>query len=503
MANAHNRKRAPADDVSQEHRPYKKIKSRGRLYGPSNFPPEFWDNLSKVPLTRRALRELDRRNSTRPAPGPAAPAVYTTDLARFARHGGPDLRRLRGCPEPKGAVRTMASSRSTSSSRRTKSAKSTKATDVASKTKPTSAYDDAFELHAIDNGIYPEGYEHPDGRRTPEPNNIDQLLLELAATRASLSPSQFPDSAFRDFKKKHKTASESTVKYNIIPIIAGNTNIPNKRDLHFTNIQSITGGLTVKAVPDFFDGARLGDVHPKIRNEGEEGNLNKLIIPTKHTSAPVVPNFFLEIKAPKGGADVAQRQALHDGAIGSRAMHALMNYGKEEPAYDSNAYTYSSTYHAGTGTLQLYAHHVTPPAVPRGRPEYHMTQVKAFAMTNDLNIFVQGATAFRNARDHAQRHRGSFIQAANARARQSDVETSPEAEITVVIADKNEESTDEFVDCEDYHGSQAVGTEDYTAPEDVEEPALPQDLCAEDEEPSQGLFVSLRPQVNFPRRFYI
>ena len=96
MANAQDRERARADDLSQEHRPNNKIKSRGRLHGPSNFPPEFWDNLSKVWLTRRALRELDRRNCTRPAPGPAAPAVHTTDRACFARHGGPDLRHLRG-----------------------------------------------------------------------------------------------------------------------------------------------------------------------------------------------------------------------------------------------------------------------------------------------------------------------------------------------------------------------------------------------------------------------
>jgi hypothetical protein len=96
MASAEHRKRARADDLSQEHRPNKKIKSRDRLHGQSNFPPEFWDNLSKVWLTRRALRELDRRNSAQPAPRPAAPAVSTTDLARFARHGGLALRCLRG-----------------------------------------------------------------------------------------------------------------------------------------------------------------------------------------------------------------------------------------------------------------------------------------------------------------------------------------------------------------------------------------------------------------------
>ncbi|KAL2262699.1 hypothetical protein VTK26DRAFT_406 [Humicola hyalothermophila] len=487
MASAHNRKRACAEG-----------KPRGR----SNFPPDFWENLSKVPLTRRALRELDRRNSTRPVPGPAAPAVYTTELARFARHGGPDLCHLRGCPEPKGAVHTMASSSSSASSnRRTKSTKSAKATNVSSNTKPTSAYDDAFEQHAIDNSIYPEGYEHPDGRRTPEPDNIDQLRLELAAARASLSPSQFPDSAFRNFKKKNNTASESTVKRNVIPIIAGNADIPNEGDLHFTNIESMTGGLTVKAVPDFFDGARLGDIHPRIRDEKEEGNLNKLIIPTKHASAPVAPNFFLETKAPRGGADVAQRQAMLDGAIGARAMHVLQNYSKEKPAYDGNAYTYSSTYHAGT--LTLYVHHATPPTVHGGRAEYHMTQVNAFAMTSDRDTFVRGATAFRNARDNAQKHRDSFIQAANAWASRSEVGAPPEAEITVAVAEQCEESTDEFVDCEDYPGLQDVGAKDHVASGDVDErPALPLYLSTEDEEPSQeSTSLGVEPDMSFATSF--
>lgn len=57
---------------------------------------EFWDNLSKVWLTRHALREVDRRNSAQPAAKSPAPAVHTTDLARFARHGGPGLDHLRG-----------------------------------------------------------------------------------------------------------------------------------------------------------------------------------------------------------------------------------------------------------------------------------------------------------------------------------------------------------------------------------------------------------------------
>ncbi|KAL2255945.1 hypothetical protein VTK26DRAFT_2445 [Humicola hyalothermophila] len=185
-----------------------------------------------------------------------------------------------------------------------------------------------------------------------------------------------------------------------------------------------------------------------------------MIVPTKHAGVPVVPNLFLEAKGPGGGADIALRQALHDRAIGARAIHALQNYGAEEPAYDGNAYTYTSTYHAGTGTLQLHAHHVTPPTAPGGRPEYHMTKLRGFDMTDSRETFVQGATAFRNARDSAQRYRDRFIQAANERAHQSDADAPPEAEIAVAVAEQYE-STDKFVDCRDYPGSQNVGTEDY------------------------------------------
>jgi hypothetical protein len=302
----------------------------------------------------------------------------------------------------------MSSSRASDSSRRTKS---TKATTISSKARRSSAYDDDFEQHLIDYDVYPEGHEYANDRQTPEPGNMDEARLELLAARASLSPSHFPESAFRDFKRKNNTKSEGTVMRNVIPIITGNASIPNEGNLPFTNFESLTEGLTVNAVPDFFDGAPPGDVDKAVRED-----LSQMIAPTKHADVPVAPNFFLEAKAPRGGADVARRQACYDGAYGARAMHSLQSYGEEEPVYDGNAYSYSSTYHAGTGTLQLYAHHVTAPTPPEGQPEYHMTQVRVFSMTSDRDVFVRGATTFRNARDIAQGHRGRFIQAANARA---------------------------------------------------------------------------------------
>ncbi|KAG8415312.1 hypothetical protein J3458_009170 [Metarhizium acridum] len=407
MARPENRERQRTHGCLRENASLKKVKfSRKR-----NFSPAFWDNLSKVSLTPRALRELDRRNSTHPFPTIVPTEAYATDIARFARRGGPDLRYLRRYPFPKPIEAMSSSLSSTSRSRRTRS---TAATSVGSKTRKSSAYNDDFEQHLVDHGIYPEGYEHPESCSTPEPANSSLTHQELLNSRASLSPSVFTESVFRDFKRKNKTKSEGSVMRNVIPMIAGSTNIANEGDMPFTNLLSLTDDSTVKVVPDFFDGARASEVHGKVRH-----TLNELIVPTKHANVPIAPNFFLEAKGPDGGASVAQRQACYDGAHGARAMHALQNYQETEPIFDGNAYTYSSTYHSGTGTLQLYAHHVTAPAAVNERPEYHMTEIDGWQMTGNINSFRRGAIAFRNARDLAQRHRNSFIQAANARATQA------------------------------------------------------------------------------------
>jgi hypothetical protein len=76
-------------------------------------------------------------------------------------------------------------------------------------------------------------------------------------------------------------------------------------------------------------------------------------------TAPVALNFFMEAKGPSGGADVAKRQAMQDGAYGIRAMHSLQSYSEGKPVYQGNAYTVTSTYPAGAGTLQLYTSHPT------------------------------------------------------------------------------------------------------------------------------------------------
>ncbi|KAK3337579.1 hypothetical protein B0T19DRAFT_455443 [Cercophora scortea] len=440
---------------------------------------EFWDNLSKVWLTPRALRELDRRNDAQPTSKPPTPAVYTRDLAQFARHGGPDLRHLRGCPEPKKVGSQMASNSSSSSSRRTKSTEATTISGKIGKNGKSSAYGPEFETHLADHNI------HINNRKSKKPKNLEDAYTQLLAPkRPSLSLSRFGESDFEDFQWRDEEATfENDVMANVIPIICGDADIPSGQNVLFTKLAPITSTYkdVVRPKPDLFDGAHIGDLDGKVRDSN--GDIYPLIIPTKHASVPVAPNFFFEVKGLKGAPDVLKRHVCYHGAYGARAMHALQNYGEEEPAYDGNAYTYSSTYHSGT--LKLYAHHVTAPTDPEGRPRYHMTQVKAYALTSDRETCVQGIAAFRNARDLAQRHRNMFIQEANTRARRSDAPSvdGPEAEAQQT----------------NYVGSQVVATENFATSHDIDEgSAVPQYLYAEDGESHDSTSLDIvEPSMSF------
>ena len=179
---------------------------------------------------------------------------------------------------------------------------STKPTTISSKSGKTTAYAEDYEQHLIDHHIYPEGYNYPDGRSTPEPDNMDEILQKLKAPRASLSPSLFARPEFRSFKQNNTQAvREKKVMRTVVPVLGGNSDIPNEQDALFTKLTAITDDTIPRPMPDYFDGARREDIHGAVKNE-----LEKTIIPTGHAQDPVLSNFFLEAKGRRGGADVAQ-----------------------------------------------------------------------------------------------------------------------------------------------------------------------------------------------------
>ena len=95
----------------------------------------------------------------------------------------------------------------------------------------------------------------------------------------SLSPSQATPAQLRSFSIRDNTSSEGTVPRTIIPIIAGDKDIQNLGD----------NEAAVKPVPDLYHGAPLEDLPKAIR---DHGSINTHIVPTKHRTAPAVPNVL-------------------------------------------------------------------------------------------------------------------------------------------------------------------------------------------------------------------
>jgi hypothetical protein len=288
------------------------------------------------------------------------------------------------------------------------------------KTKKSTPYNRNFNMHLTDHGVHdPCSSEEPD---------LEDLRAALRLPRQDLSTSQFSQDAFKSFAMSDGLAKdEQDVLASVIPTILG-PNLANRscgRNTCFLNLEPLTDGTIAPPKPDIYHGSDPRQLARSVRAE-----LGSYIVPSTMEDKPAVPNFFLEVKGPSGTPAVATLQARYDGAMGSRAMHKLQNYGVEKPQYDAQPYTYSSTYQCGT--LNLYAHHITAPSGEGGQPEYHMNLVGGFNLKGSREQFVEGASALRNALDLAEQHRREFIGNANARAPKTETAAEREAETAPV-----------------------------------------------------------------------
>lgn len=239
--------------------------------------------------------------------------------------------------------------------------------------------------------------------------------------------------------------NEDAVKDSVLPAMlrAMGASQGAQKNILFTNTEPIAAGIA-QAKPDYYYGAQPEQIHPDVRDE-----LSTHIIPSKHDHLPAVPNFSLEAKGPDGSFAVAQRQACHNGAIGARAMQSLHSYGQSGPVYDNNAYTISSTYHAGQ--LKMYGHSVAQPKGSGTQPEYYMHQLGTWGMTDNsnTNTFLRGATAFKNAADLTAEYRNTAIARANKVAAQTIGEEEDDDEANEEEEDEEGEETDEETEEED------------------------------------------------------
>ncbi|OAL53546.1 kinase-like protein [Pyrenochaeta sp. DS3sAY3a] len=344
----------------------------------------FWDNLSRVPLCRRALREFNKRA----VPPTALRAIAKRELGdcevkelqRFAQHGGPDLRSILG------------------------SSLCSVNPDTGSTT--YSSKDAVFEQQLIDNGISLFS-------RDANPTNWEEMQERLARRRPSLSSSQLSKAAFEDFQHNNdKAINETEVMCLVFPIIIGKTNIPSGYSHLFDNLEPLTDHMA-NPQPNYFNVSHTVEIQRKVRD-----HLGHYIIPSSYHHRGVLPNFFLQVKGSEGRASHLKRQIAHDLAVGARGMLKLQSYGLDVPVFDNKAYTFGATYYYGH--LQLYVMHPTEPRDPNGKPEYHMTQIRAFALDGSLDSLREGITAFRNMRDLAKEKRDDFIASANEMANAQD-----------------------------------------------------------------------------------
>ncbi|KAF2786423.1 hypothetical protein K505DRAFT_354483 [Melanomma pulvis-pyrius CBS 109.77] len=392
----------------------------------SQPPPEFWDNLSKIWLTKRALRELDRRNiqAARSLPRARASVPDTRNfiaesrnsksIKLFASRGGPDLSDLRNFPAPIYSLgHTMNSNHVQVQSL------DLGPTTTTTTTKTTGVYDRAFLQHLVDHKIYPSNHIHPDGSVHAKPTNWKDIHQRLTQPRPSLSGSRFTDEDYERFLLAENSAlKEKQVSESVIPLIEGKTRNPKCRSggIPFTNLHPLTDGTLKPGNPDIYYGARPEQLSRKVRDD-----LEGQIIPSTQHDLPIAPNFFLEVKGPDGVLARARRQACYDGALGARSMHSLQSYGQDNLVYDNNATAITSTYHGGN--LTMYATHVAQPTSPGGCPGYHMTQLRSIAMIDGRDALRNGLIAYRNAKEWAEEQRNEAIRQANERAKRLEAGT--------------------------------------------------------------------------------
>lgn len=350
---------------------------------------------------------------------------------------------------------------------------------MASAYEPTSriisAYGSGFEGRLADHGIYHENRAIQLGTQIPEPENLREICRALKRRRASVGDRASIEREYAGFRKitsenYSEDYSEAKAMRLVIPFLEG-----PRKSMHaesrsedktlFTNLVSMTNGLTTAPKPDLWDGMHPSTVHPLVKEA-----LGDLIMPTKNDDFPIVPNFFLE-SSPMADVGVGVRQALNDGAYGARAMYTLHQYGLGNPYHDNKAYTFSVTYY--TGVLNLFAHHST--VMPDGSLEYWMTLIKQCPLLRQKD-YAKAVTEFRNLRDLAQSYRIEAIAMANSRAMDGKV-AGREMALKVIREHCQQMDVDKFDDDidsgeearDEYHTEDDSGAETLRAYEDDDE----------------------------------
>ncbi|KAK3110637.1 hypothetical protein LTR53_014869 [Teratosphaeriaceae sp. CCFEE 6253] len=223
------------------------------------YPPDAWDNLSKITLTRSIdrIRSSNKREQAPAGRQSAGDGTTTTEYAAL--------------PSTEAA---MNQSNSRTSKRQRDSGLA--GSSFTGRTSTTGPYDPQFEQLLIDHGVYPDGFRTSSGAKPPKPQNMEDICRKFSQPRPFLSLSQFSESAFEDFQgKNHAASNELNMMTTMFPTIRGNTGnkFHSEADKLFNNLAKFGPGIA-DAKPDDYDGARPEEIDLAVRRD-----LNGYIIP--------------------------------------------------------------------------------------------------------------------------------------------------------------------------------------------------------------------------------
>lgn len=424
-------------------------------------PPKFWNNLSRIPLVRGALKEHDRRNRRiAAAPKLTHSIPIKCDLIRYARHGGPDLSDLRGFGEeveevdedengderegkdqmPRGRRARGGSSGTSRGGVHKRRSSRGRSTSSDQRTKSSSPYDPAFKQHLTDHRVWPMHYWYEDGEQPPPPDNLQEIIAHIhGAPRASLEPDSFTAEDFQRFKKAYHLTSSEEPRSRTLELVEGvlsiSTTQVKRGPFQLSQLHPLTPDQIVPGNPDRAYGSRPEKLDRAARHDPE---IQDLILPNPAQDI-LCPNFIVHVKGPGGSQEVADVQAVYDGALAARGMEALWAYGSEGDERDqpNDARTLTCTF--ASGALRMYAVHIRPCGSSANRVqrqqtssrntqdgiEYITTRVGAWFIDTSLDELRQAASAFRNGLDWAQEQRDRAIDRVNRRlARRQGVQES-------------------------------------------------------------------------------
>ena len=257
--------------------------------------------------------------------------------------------------------------------------------------KECSPYDAAFQQHLINYGIFPPNYRYADQTFPPTPRNLEEIRNEARKPRKSLDMNADGLRGLFDQVRVAISNISGELKTHtaLISKLQSSTEDPKSSagGLKLTNYLPLTDNTLTPSNPDYYYGARAEQLHTELQT-----TLSRLLVP-RHDS-PVLPNFFLAIKAAHGDASVAMRQACYDGTFGARAMHISESLLKERRYWSGNAETISCTFI--DGTLKMFACLPFESKHQERPTHYAMTMVDAYNLDATAERCKEGIAAFRN-----------------------------------------------------------------------------------------------------------